>query len=436
MTKHTMPEKHDLLSRNRSHISQAPHRRGSIDPSKLLPMDKTAHIGGHDNFNVLFIGAGNIMFGSPEGPWNHSFRLEHKLGPRLKVVALIDPSTERAKEVLAKKRDSFVVSAYQDTRVCSNLEEFVKTMTPNELPRAVIIGSPPMFRGTLQPNRDIEAQLLKQFPGVALFVEKPIATGSLSEIEQTYKVGKMIDNSKTICSVGYMLRYLKAVQMMKKIIHDNQLTVMCTIARYACAYEAIAKPDWWDKSKSYGPVIEQGTHFCDLSRYFGGEVDLSSVVAHSIEWNEAPGKLSKMSIDESKIPPERRIPRATTATWKYQNGAVGNFTHVVALQGNNYSCELEVYADGYSLKLVNPYVQPVLYIRQPGDDNETKMAFPDDDPFFSEISVFIDNIEAKDNADFEDLHILSSYEDAARSYELTWAIRNASEKNDTKSKAV
>lgn len=37
---------------------------------------------------------------------------------------------------------------------------------------------------------------------------------------------------------------------------------------------------------------------------------------------------------------------------KYDSGAVGSFTHVVALQGTNYSCELEVYADGYSLKWV------------------------------------------------------------------------------------
>ena len=35
---------------------------------------------------------------------------------------------------------------------------------------------------------------------------------------------------------------------------------------------------------------------------------------------------------------------------KYESGAVGSMTHVVALQGTNYSCELEVYADGYSLK--------------------------------------------------------------------------------------
>jgi hypothetical protein len=46
-----------------------------------------------------------------------------------------------------------------------------------------------------------------------------------------------------------MLRYLRAVQMMKQIIEENNLTVIATIARYATAYEAIAKQDWWDKSK-------------------------------------------------------------------------------------------------------------------------------------------------------------------------------------------
>ena len=97
---------------------------------------------------------------------------------------------------------------------------------------------------------------------------------------------------------------------------------------------------------------------------------MSSVQAHSLEWDEVPGKLSKMSIDESKIAPENRIPRVTSATWfvllfylsgnpkrdllfsyrKYENGAVGSLTHCVTLQGTNYSCELEVFADGYSLK--------------------------------------------------------------------------------------
>ena len=188
------------------------------------------------------------------------------------------------------------------------------------------------------------------------------------------------------------------------------------------------KPD----SHSCGPVVEQGTHFCDLSRYFGGDVDISTVSAHSLEWYENPGQLSKQTIDESRIAPENRIPRVTSATWKYESGAVGSFIHVVALQGHDYSCELEVYADGYQFKyvlfpltrslavltfcsprdrLVNPYVQPVLYIRRPGSDLEETHRFPDDDPFFSEVSNLIDVVEDIEE-DPDNAIILSSYEGA------------------------
>ncbi|KAJ8508208.1 hypothetical protein ONZ45_g9489 [Pleurotus djamor] len=406
-------------------------RRPSIDPKHLVPMDKSTYVrGSGDEFKILFIGAGNIMFGSDEGPWNHSFRLEHKLGRRLKVVALIDPDVERAVSVLTQKCEGFVVSAYQDTRVFRTLNEFVQAMSPQDVPRAIIVGSPAQFRGTLQAGRDIEMQILKYFPGVAMFVEKPVATGPLHEIDDVFTIGKIVHETNTVCSVGYMLRYLKAVQKMKQIIEENNLTVMSTIARYACAYEAINKPDWWDKSRSQGPIVEQGTHFCDLSRYFGGEVDISTVSAHSLDWDEKAGKLSKIKVDESKIAPENRIPRVTAATWKYENGAVGSFTHIAALQGTNYSCEFEVYTDGYQLKLVNPYVQPVLIVRSPSDDYEQKLRFPDDDPFFSEISNFIDLVEDGDDEDSEGntSEILSSYEDACKSYELSWAVREASER--------
>lgn len=60
-------------------------------------------------------------------------------------------------------------------------------------------------------------------------------------------------------------------------------------------------------------------------------------------------------------------------------------------------------------RLVNPYVQPVLHIRRPGSDLEETYRFPDDDPFFSEISVFIDNIEDIEE-DPETATMLSSYE--------------------------
>ena len=190
-------------------------------------------------------------------------RSRSKLGPRLKVVALIDPAIDRATAVLQKKCETFVRSAYENTRVFKTLEDFVRNMSPKDTPRAVIVGSPPMFRGTLQSGRDIEIQIMKYFPGVAMFIEKPAATGPASELPEAFAVAKAINESGTLCSVGYMLRYLRAVQMMKQIIIENNLTVMATIARYACAYEAIAKPDWWDKSKRF--VTSHQLYSCPLT---------------------------------------------------------------------------------------------------------------------------------------------------------------------------
>jgi hypothetical protein len=66
-------------------------------------------------------------------------------------------------------------------------------------------------------------------------------------------------------------------------------------------------------------------------------VDINTVVAHSLEWDENAGHLSKIVVDEAAIPADDRIPRVTSATWKYESGAVGSFTHLVALQGHNYS---------------------------------------------------------------------------------------------------
>lgn len=93
-------------------------------------------------------------------------------------------------------------SAYEHTRVFKTLEDFVKNMTPQERPRAVFVGSPPMFRGTTRPGRDIELQILRHFPGTALFIEKPIATGPEEEIQEAFKVSQALVNSGQICSVG------------------------------------------------------------------------------------------------------------------------------------------------------------------------------------------------------------------------------------------
>lgn len=393
-----------------------------FDPHAKMSMDKQSPPEPGSDFRVVIVGAGNINFGSEEGPWNHSFRLEHKLGPRLKVVALIDPDTTRARHVLDTKCSLFVRSAYEDTQVFPDLDSYMTTVTNSSHPHAIWVGSPPEYRGGTAPGRDLEYQLAQKLPGVPLFIEKPVATGPVDEAEE---VATMLKKSGTIVSVGYMLRYMKLVQKMKQILLENNLKVMSINARYIMAYEHTAKLAWWDKSKNPGPIVEQATHFCDLMRYFGGDPELSTVMAHSLEAHEPAGVLSKMPVDESLIAPENRIPRVTCATWKFESGAVGSLTHAVALQGTEYQTEFDVFADGYSMRLVDPYNNPALYLRRPGDDHEEVIRYRDDDPFFSEVSNLIDNIEKGEGS----VPILSTYEDAVKSYALTWAIRKASESN-------
>eukprot|EP00920_Eleutheroschizon_duboscqi_P009326 GHVT01021329.1.p2 GENE.GHVT01021329.1~~GHVT01021329.1.p2 ORF type:complete len:155 (+),score=8.63 GHVT01021329.1:675-1139(+) len=143
-------------------------------------------------------------------------------------------------------------------------------------------------------------------------------------------------------------------------------------------------------------------------------------------------------IDESQIPEEHRIPRTTSALWKFENGGICSFTHALTLQGTKYSTELEVYLDGWQMKVVDLYNEPTLYVRSPEADAEQKIDFPSDDPYFGEISAWIDAAEGghhvSDSAIAEDEEedipngILSSFRDACGTYALTWAIKEASER--------
>ena len=84
----------------------------------------------------------------------------------------------------------------------------------------------------------------------------------------------------------------------------------------------------------------------------------------------------------------------TVASWKFTSGAVCSFTHGLVLHGSRYDTTLEVYCDGWSFRLVDPYKylhrafrtnvsNPTLYVRSPRDtdDREVVYTFPDDDPY-------------------------------------------------------
>jgi hypothetical protein len=72
------------------------------------------------------------MFGSPEGPWNMSRRAELKLGPRLKVHAVIDPDEKRTRAALAKKSGTFVASSYAHTDVLPSIAAYAERVLRGE----------------------------------------------------------------------------------------------------------------------------------------------------------------------------------------------------------------------------------------------------------------------------------------------------------------
>ncbi|KAK9311139.1 putative oxidoreductase C terminal-domain-containing protein [Lipomyces starkeyi] len=388
---------------------------------------------------VLYIGAGNINFGNDNVLWNHSRRLEKLLGPRLNVVAIIDPNPVRVKEVLEHKSESTSAASYAGTKFFANLDDALPNVKLQDID-IVILGAPPHFRGTTLPGRNLELELLKYFGNKAtIFLEKPVAT---TRPEHPLEVARQLRESGLTIGVGYMMRYLKVVQKAISIIKQNNLTVMCVIARYANAYQWVRKIDWWKKSQQGGPIIEQATHFCDLCRYIGGEVNLDSIKATAVEYCEPAGKLSHQCIDESTIPEHDRIPRATAALWKFESGAVGTLIHIVALHGIRFSNEIAIYADGYQLRLREMYTAPTLYVRSPDSDTEEQVyTYPGDDPFFNEMETFIriaseragkapPKSEVKPGEPGPASEILTSYEDACKTFAMTWKIRDESEKKD------
>lgn len=230
-------------------LTEGPHADNPSAPAVAGP-----------DVKVLFIGAGNINFGSEEGPWNHSKRLEEKLGMRLKVIGIVDPAVKRAEAVLAAKSLALAAPAYAEAIVYPSVSTATAALVSSP-PDLVILGCPPAFRGTSDPSQgfNTEEQLTDAFPAAALFVEKPIST---HPVDETHKVAELLESRKAnLVSVGYMLRYSAAVQKMKQIIAENKLEVMMTSARYVMSYEHSLKLGWWNKSVDCGPIVEQASEF-------------------------------------------------------------------------------------------------------------------------------------------------------------------------------
>ncbi len=195
--------------------------------------------------------------GSPEGPWNHSARIEQifKDAPyTLRFVALVDPDVSRATQRAEAKRsssDSNVRSAWQSTKVCPSIAHAADIESDVDL---VVLGCPPHFRGTLHPGKRADLEMLEFFPRAkAYLVEKPVAAVNPFSVDDCDEVASKFESASGLSSVGYMLRYNKAILKIRELLKENGLTPTCVNARYYMAYEFARKLDWWNKSRSCGP---------------------------------------------------------------------------------------------------------------------------------------------------------------------------------------
>jgi len=366
---------------------------------------------------IGFIGAGLVNFGGGEGPWDHATRLQViSKDVSLIVVGIADPFIRKAQQVLENRRSNpEFEKMWADTEVFEDYRQMLDKTKPD----AVFIGTPPAFHGSTQAPKDIELQCLQR--NVHMFVEKPISCAPIEEVDELTDLVKDAANRGLIASVGYMFRYSKAVLKMKEII-DQYGPPRAFNGRYDCAYSNINRPEWWNEYKCGGPIVEQATHFCDIARFLVGDVDLDSIRATSLKASEPLGQLDRIpsNIKEDEIPEINRVPRVTSAIWRFTNGAIGSLMHGVLLHQDKYESEIEIWGDGYRLVLIDPYDKCILSVRLPDSQKVELLEFVEDDYYLHEDSVFIQAIVNKNTSG-----ILSSYEDASNTYKMTVAIREA-----------
>lgn len=374
----------------------------------MAPTNTTAPV------RIAFIGAGAVNFGGGEGPWDHASRLE-KLG--VHFTAVVDPMTTKAQDTVAKRAAGTEFGHLWATcKIFASTEEMLADETSK--PNAVFIGVPPSFHGCYK--FPIELQCLRA--GVHVFVEKPLSNAPVDEARKYADDVEQLSREKNlIVSVGYMFRYAKFVDKIKELLAGRQ--VVCFTARYNCAYAFIMSPFWWNSEHCGGPIVEQATHFADLSRYLVGETDFASVHSRSVKASLKPGSLgslAKVPVDESAIPEQNRVPRCHVASWYYEGGALGSLVHGAMLQGMKYDASIELMADGLRIAVHEPYSDcPTLKVLADGDDEERTYAFPGDDMYLTEDVEFLKAIDGQGQGDVKCL-----YGDAINTYLLTCKLRD------------
>ena len=243
------------------------------------------------DLRIAFIGAGGIA-------QRHFKTLAALLGEK-PISCVCDPERARAAAACA----AYGGSPYED----------MTAMMKGESPDVVFICSPQYTR-----EEAVKTCCRKNLP---FFCEKPPA----HDLKVAARVAEVVSGSGVLNAVGFMYRHSEIVEEFKKTFEGAAITNISS--QMACGVLGHSSLPGWYKltDKSGGPIMDQGIHLLDLTRYLAGEI----VEVQAFGSNQSVPKSEAMSVPDSAV-----------ISYRLASGAVGMHYHSWAHQ--IWTCQMEV----------------------------------------------------------------------------------------------
>ncbi len=222
--------------------------------------------------------------------------------------------------------------------------------------------------------------------GIPFLVEKPLA----NNLETARSIAEAVDRANIITSVGYHWRYMSFTRLARERLEGQ--TVGMVLGYWM---GGMPGADWWRRmDQSGGQMVEQTTHIVDLARFFCGEVQ----EVFSTTGTRALGEVENFSVSD-----------VGTMALRFANGAVGNIANTCLLKGIGYTVGLHL----ISPELIVEVDSDRLRLLQAGREEIVRS---NNNAYLEEDQIFIRALQSGD-----DTAILSPYQDAIRSLEVTLA---------------
>lgn len=289
----------------------------------------------------------------------------------------IDGVTVTAFYDLDGRRAEQAALEWNDAKAYSSIRE----MLDGPKLDGVYICVPPLAHG--------EAERLVIAQGIPFLVEKPLGVDQ----DVPTEIAALVANKAIITSVGYHWRYHDSTSTAQRLLANSRLGM-------ALGYWMGGMPmvPWWRvQSGSGGQFVEQTTHIVDLLRFLCGEVT---------EVYAAYALRHMQHVEGTDVPD------VGTVTLKLANGMVATISNTCLLPIGHH-VGLDLYTD-----------QGVLEIRGNDIKEHTRKGVVDHkgtvNPYLEEDKAFVHAIRTGDPSG-----ILSDYEDAMRTHQITIAANHS-----------